>query len=152
MTLSIREQVLQAFYLRLQAVTGVTILRNSGDQVDVAPTAIMVDGGQERHTGAGGDGEVFGQDTYTLRVRVFGYVDAATDEALGGAISDLYAKIVAAILADPTLAGAAQYTREASSSLDDPDWDSDRGRRPNAAFAVNFEVEFVTRNGDPYNR
>ena len=59
---------------------------------------------------------------------------------------------LAAILADPTLAGAAQYTREASSSLDDPDWDSDRGRRPNAAFAVNFEVEFVTRNGDPYNR
>jgi hypothetical protein len=165
MPTSIREQALAAFKSQLDAVAGMaSITRDDYDQTVPAslPALIMVDGGQSRTidlgngsgqsgaTGSGHDGEVFGQEAYTARVVVHGYVDAADSAALGAAISDLYAKVVQAVLADPYLGGAAQYLREAADSLSDPEINLE-GVLPTAVFAVHFEVEFVTKSGDPFS-
>lgn len=155
--LSRRETVLQAFKTQLAVInsagagTTVTIARNVDDALDAAtklPAVIMVDLGMEKN-GADVGGEITGQDRYMLRVGVYGYVSNATDEGLGGDISDLQARIVKAMLADTTLAGAAEYLREAA--MDDPDYDHVDGHRPNAAFITHFEVEFVTKQGDPFS-
>jgi hypothetical protein len=165
MPTSIREQALAAFKSQLDAVTGMaSITRDDYGQTAPGslPALIMVDGGQSRtialgndsgQSGAAGsdrDGEVFGQETYTARVAVYGYVDAADSTALGAAISDLYAKVVQAVLADPYLDGSAQYLREAADSLSDPEINLE-GVLPTAVFAIHFEIEFVTKSGDPFS-
>jgi hypothetical protein len=148
--ISRREAALAAFKTQLETLNTptqvATVARNVRDAVTAPPAVVMVDGGERKNE----DGESFLEDRYTLRVSVYGYVQAATDEQLGGEISELRAKIVAAVLADPFLAGAAEYVREAPDAMDNPDYDEERGRKPSAAMMVNFEVEYTTAKGNPY--
>lgn len=143
---TVRETVLAAFKTQLEtALTGTaTVARNQKDAVTSPPAVVMEDGGQTR------DDSNSAEDRYQMRVRVWAYVAAEDGEdgaAVGGAISTLHAAIVQAVTQDPSLGGSAEYVTEAD--MDDPDWDQDPGTRDNAAFAVNFTVEFVTKTGDP---
>lgn len=155
MPTSRRELVLQAFKTQLSLIntvtTGpaVTVARNVDDAITAPPAVVMVDGGMTKNAGEVG-GEITGQDRYLLRVGVYGYVSNATDEGLGGDISDLNARIARTMLADVSLGGTAGFMREATDAMDDPDYDHERGRRPNAAFMSHFEIEFITRQGDPF--
>lgn len=151
MPLTIRERALEAFKAALENNGGAfAVKRNGGDTLATAnaPAVDIVDGGQTRHVAGGGDGEIFGQDTYTMRARCFGYVRSADGDALGAAISALYGQLVKAALADPTLGGVADYVREAVESLDDPEMNHD-GNRPHANVVVHFEIDYVTKSGDP---
>lgn len=125
----------------------VTLARNVDDAIKVDRALVMVDGGYEKNPES--LGEVMGQDRYLRRFAVFGYCRAATDALLAAAINDLNARLVKAILTDPTLGGVAEYTWERSQ--DNPDWDDEKGRRPNASFTVHFETEYVTKQGDPFS-
>lgn len=140
-----RELVLEAFKAQLGAGAAFAVRRNAGDDLtaDDAPAADLVDGGQVA------DESVFGEVTYTLRARVYGYVRAADGDALGAAISDLHGQVVKNGLSDRYLGGLAEYVREAPESLDDPEMNRD-GARPHAGLVVHFEIEFRTKAGDPY--
>ena len=154
MSLSRREIILAAFKTQLDKINTltagatVTTARNVDDAVAAPPAVVMVDGGMEKNSGTVG-GEIFGEDRYLLRISVYGYASNVTDAGLGADISDLHARIVKTRLADVTLGGVAEYMRE--SAMDDPEWDHERGRRPNAAVMVHFETEFITKQGDPYS-
>jgi len=137
---TIREQCLAAFVTALGTMTGVAVERNRTPLVTRFPSAIVLDGGQSPNTAST-------QVTfYTLRASVEGWVAASTDGGLGPAISELYGKIVAAALADPTLGGVAIDVREGAMS--DPEIDREEGIGPTAAFALDFEIDFLTAEGD----
>lgn len=137
---TIREQCLAAFATALSAMTGVTVERNRSARVTAFPSAIVLDGGQTPGTAS------TQVTVYTLEVAVEGWAAAATDAALGPAISALYGQIVAAALADPTLGGVAVDVREGGMSA--PEIDREEGIGPTAAFEIGFEIDFLTAEGD----
>jgi len=142
MSTSIREQVLAALESRLGTVAGVTVERNRVESVTEFPALVMIDGG---HTVTD---ENTGLKLYRLRIDVEGYVEATTAAELGPALSDLYAKAVAALMADRTLGGIAIDVHEGE--LRDPEIDRTQGHGPHAAFSLAFEVDYATNPTDPY--
>lgn len=137
---TIRERCLAAFAAALGAVPGITIERNRTARVNRFPSIIVIDGGQTPNTAST-------QATfYTLRVSVEAWITAAFDAGLGPAISATYGRILAAALADPTLGGVAVDVREGEMS--DPEIDREEGIGPTAAFAIGFEIDFLTAEGD----
>ncbi len=86
-----------------------------------------------------------------LRVDVECYAKAATDEALGAALSDLYAKVTAKVLEDPTLGNLAIEVTEADDMMGDPIIAKDKTNIPHAAFVLSFLVRFYLRPGNPYS-
>ncbi|MDP6622793.1 MAG: hypothetical protein QF754_11065, partial [Alphaproteobacteria bacterium] len=136
------EQVLAAFTARLAAIPDITVERNRIEPVVAFPTLVMVDGGQtvsEENTGL---------KLYALKLDLEGYTQATTAAELGPALSDLYAKAVAALMTDRTLGGVAIDVREGE--LRDPEIDRTQGHGPHAAFSLAFEVDYATDPADPY--
>ena len=142
MPTSIREQVLAAVAARLGTIGGVTVERNRVEPVTAFPALVMIDGG---HTVTE---ENAGLKLYASRFDVEGYVQTTTAAELGPSLSDLYAKTVAALMADRTLGGVAIDVREGE--LRDPEIDRTPGHAPHAAFSLAFEVDYTTRPADPY--
>lgn len=142
MPTAVREQILAAAATRLATLTGVAVERNRTAAVGAFPALVLRDGGMTP------DDQTLGLTRYRLRFQVEGWVEAATDALLGPALSDLQARVVAALLADVTLGGLAVDLAEGETA--DPEIDRGEGRRPLAAFATDFTVEFFTREGDPY--
>lgn len=138
-----REVVLAAFNAALQSTAGVVPARNLDDPVAAFPAVRVFDGAMSL------DDSYFGEDRYTLEIRVEAYASAATDEALSAALSQLHAAIVVAAMADVTLGGVAEFLRQAPQACESPQWISDPGKRPAAMLAIAFECEFVTATGDP---
>lgn len=152
------ETVLAAFKTQLATINSVapgstvTVARSLDDAIAQGslPTVVMTKGALLKNDGAVG-GEITGQDRYLINIAVWCYEGAATDELLDAALSDIYARVVKTMLANVTLSGAAEYLREAPNAADAPEWDHERGRRPNAALTVFFETEFITKQGDPFS-
>jgi hypothetical protein len=142
MPLSIREQILAAFHVRLQTIANVTVERNRVEPVEAFPTLLMIDGGQSVTE------ENAGVKLHALRVEVEGYVGTTTAADLGPALSDLHGQTVLALLADRTLGDLAIDLREGE--LRDPEIDRAQGHRPFAAFSQTFEIDYFTDPNDPY--
>lgn len=137
---TVREQCLAAFATALGAVPGITVERNRTARVRKFPSAVVLDGGQTPNTAST-------QVTfYTLRVSVEAWITASADAGLGPGISEMYGKILAAALADPTLGAVAVDVREGEMS--DPDIDREEGIGPTAAFEMGFEIDFLTAERD----
>jgi hypothetical protein len=143
MTISIREQCLAAFFATLSGIPGVTAYRNRDKSVpaDKTPALVQVDGGLEP------DDTTHGQMRYIQRITIECFVTSTLDSGLGPATSDLYSKIILAVLADPLLNGLADDVRE--KSMSDPDIDYGEGKSPTAKFTLSFEIEFSTAVGNP---
>lgn len=147
MTLSIQEQALAAFHAALQALRdsdGVTVYRTRDARIadDARPAINVMDGGFDivrRETG---------QTLRTLRVDVECFVGADTDAELGPAVTALSAQVEKAGVADPELGGVSQDVRLESQS--DPIVGQEEGQPPAAAFTLAFEIDFWTRELDPY--
>lgn len=140
---SIREQILAAVDVLLDAITGVTTGRNRTTDIDLSdmPAAIQLDGGHVTtalQTGAA---------TKTLEVSVQCYVTGATEAALTAAIDVLYVQVTTALLADITLGGLASDVREVE--MIEPDPMDDEQEKLFAAFSVEFEIDFETSETDP---
>lgn len=145
----VREQVLAAVHGRMAAfctpaVTGgPTLYRNRRKEVPDAamPALNMLDGGHDDPA------EEAAYTEYPLTVSVDGFVKATADEALGPALSDLHARVVAALLADRTLGGVAVDLTEGGMVSD---LNHGTGTSPQAKFTQFFTVRFWTKHGDPY--
>ncbi|BBK30309.1 hypothetical protein EDC65_2245 [Stella humosa] len=140
------EQVLAAVEARLAAITGfpgLLVERNRDAEVDRFPTLLLIDGDQDRI----GD-ETMGYRRVMLEFMVEGYVSANLQSGLGPARNALYAAVVAALMADPTLGGLAVDLHEGRTSRALGTGD---GQTPAAAFATIYELEFWTREADPYS-
>ena len=137
----VREQVLAAFLQALQGLAGVTVERNRNRDVtaEMMPALVMLDGGQRRR-------DESGLARYAMQVDVEGYVLATSDAALGPALDDLYARTVAAGLADHTLAGLAVDVREGELDVLIV---RDAGK-PAAGFSLAFEIDSFTAPRDPF--
>lgn len=146
---AVRETNLAAFKsLLATAMAGTAdVFRNRKDAITSAgtrPALVVEDGGMTPDTSN------IAEDRYRMRVRVWAYVQAADGEDgedVGADISELHAAIVRAVTTDRTLGGVAEDVEPAD--MDDPEWDQEAGTRDNAAFAIGFNVEFVTKAGDP---
>ena len=137
----VREQVLAALLARLQTLPGVTVERNRNREVtpEMMPALVLLDGGQRRQ-------EETGLARYVAEADVEGYVLAATDAALGSTLNDLYARAVAAALADPTLGGLAVDVREGALDV----MIVRENGKPAAGFSLTFEIEFFAAPADPF--
>ena len=142
MPISIREQILAAFLVRLKTIANVTVERNRAEPVEAFPSLLMIDGGQSVTE------ENAGIKLHALRLDVEGYVSAAKAADLGPALSDLYGQTVLALMADRTLGDLAIDVREGE--LRDPEIDRTQGHRPIAAFSLAFEIDYFTDPNDPY--
>lgn len=147
MTDSIRERILAAFFTQLSGISGVTAYRNrdTGVPEDSLPAVVQRDGGMTR------DYDGNNLLNVTLAVDVECFVSATTDAELGAAISDLYARVTQATLADRTLGGLANDVLEDENMMDGPIIDRSASDKPNAAFNLSFIVTFFLKPGDPYS-
>jgi hypothetical protein len=142
MPISIREQILTAFLIRLQTIANVNVERNRVEPVEAFPSLVMIDGGQSTTE------ENAGFKLHSLRVEVEGYVSATTAADLGPALNDLHGQVVLALMADRTLGDLAIDLREGE--LRDPEIDRIQGHSPHAAFSLPFVVDYFTDPSDPY--
>ena len=137
----VREQVLAAFFAKLQTLAGVAVERNRNREVtpEMMPALVLLEGGQRRQ-------DETGLARYVAEADVEGYVLAATDAALGPTLNDLYARAVVAALADPTLGGLAVDVREGALDV----MIVRESGRPAAGFSLTFEIEFFAAPADPF--
>lgn len=144
MTLSARETVLAAFYALLGDIADVKRFRMPAFElsVDDLPAVVMIDGGDEA-----ADDQV-GALQLGQRVAVVGAVSSATADGLGPALSDMRARIRAALGADPTLGGLAKLVRY--QSTDDPVVVTESGFDPYAVLSLDYLIEFDEGEFDPY--
>lgn len=147
MTDSIRERLLAAFFTNLSGISGVKAYRNRDTEVaaENLPAVVQRDGGMTRDY----DGTAL--LNVTLGVDIECYVSAVADDTLGAAVSDLYAKVTLAALADRTLGGLATDVLEAEQMMGDPVIARDASDKPHAAFLLSFAVSFFLKPGDPYS-
>lgn len=148
MTLSIREQILQAFKTRLEAATydnldgPVTVYRNRMRPPDTTecPLLLMYDGGEQ------GETDITSHRRVVMMVEVTGYV-ATTEASIGADMSDLMAGVFRAILSDRTLGGTASDVREGEVHVETM---GDDAAHPILAFSTEFEVEYWVNPENPY--
>ena len=137
---SCREQLFAILDERLAAIAGVAEYERepSGDP-NAFPALVLYDGGQMQS-----DGEV-GNSQQMLTVTVQGYAEGGAGAAAHGAMNDLHAAVVAALMTEPPLDGLVETIE-------------DRGLRVSVAvlaskrrfgFAQDFEIQFATVRGDP---
>lgn len=145
---SVRETILAEVASRLETAAtaaGAGFARNRLAEVEAPDFWIMYDDGFAVAEG----------DTGGLRrvqsVTVAAYVGAATDAALGPAISTAEAAIEVAIRPedDETLGGLAGVEWVELVEMLDPVFSTDQDARPFAVFEVKFQVTFATDWHDP---
>ena len=143
--MTLREQILVALVLRLGAlnveVPGLEIRRNPRHAITKAPTLVIREGAHTAET----DQNVFTR--YVLSLEIQGFVDAAEDADLGPAINDLYGRVMAVLLTEPSFGGLALDTREREFSVDIATMPG--LSEPAGWFSLGIEIEFLTRAEDP---
>jgi|GEM_PF-1933029 len=154
MPTTIREQVLASVETTLKAIDpdnlGVDRNRDDEPTSDEMPRLVQFDGGHQSKTIANGEAD------RTLGFTVQGYVTVlpvqdgqALRKALTLAADDLYGRTVLALSVDATLGGLAVDIVE--TNFADPEFIVTEGDTPFAVIAIDFEVEFVTAEKDPYS-
>lgn len=160
MPVPVIEQVTRAVLALVQSLgqaEGLTVYRNRRQHVGVGdmPALNLLRVG---HRDSQGVSEEIGHTAYILELGVVGYArldwkdrDSADqdrcDALLDTALTDLYAKVVSAVLADPTLGGLVVDIAEGGLLLD-----ADRGEGKESAgmFDLTLSVTYWTKPGDPY--
>ena len=142
--MSQREAALAAFFSAISGIAGVTVERNRDRPPEVGelPFLVQFDGG---HVVARPETET---DNYTLTVEVEITVTAATPAALGPALNTLWADLVKAATASPTLGDVVQEVRHRS--LGDPEVLQDENEIPVMSATASFDVDFATLEDDPF--
>jgi hypothetical protein len=139
---AVREQIFAAIEDRLRGIASPVVAEverlPSADPVSF-PALHIFDGGHRIV-----DMEA-GTTRYTLTVPIEGYVEQSSGVAAHAALNALYAAVVAAVMPDPPLDGLAE-------TIDEQDFRT--AIAPLASidrlgFAVDFEITFATRRGDP---
>ncbi len=154
MTTAIREQVLAAFETLLGTVTAenvagtITVYRGRRAAVpeEMLPALVM------RAAPVSADQASAAVVRNLERITVTAVATETTDGDLDKALTDLWAALLRAVEADPTLGGLAVDTTLAKA---DPDAADDGGLAGEAVggvgdIATAFIVEYWTRPGDPY--
>lgn len=142
MPTAVREQALAAIRLALETqLTGVRVYRNRSSPIVTFPAVNLADGGMKPDDGT------LGFTRYDLSFVVRGAIEAADDEALGPALSDLQARIVVALMGNVTLDGTVVDIHEGDTETA---FDRPEGRKPVAMIETEFTAVFFTREGDPY--
>ncbi len=135
------ERIVADFKTAVAGVAGLTVERNRDEDVTSFPTAIVFDGDLKS------DERNQGRVDHTLDLDVEIWAQAADGAALGTAINDLFAKVVAAAIADRTRGGIAIDTAEQGRTFR---IDRGEGGKPLGLAVVAFRIEFATASGDPY--
>lgn len=147
MTFSLREQVLQAFKGQLDQIAGVSVFRNRDTEIPESdlPALVMRDGGM-----------AVSYDSHdllrvSLRIEVECFVKAQSDALLGEAISDLAARTMQQVFADPTLGNLAINIEAGEELMSDPVIGHEQGHAPVSAFTLSFRIVFFMKPADPYS-
>ena len=147
MAVTVREQVLAAFFAKLEAITGVyglSVERNRDTEVTGFPTVVQADGPVRA------DRLFSSTTTYTAQVDVEAYVQAdATGKTREEQLDELYGKVVQAVTADPTLGGLAVDVQEIELATRP---DRTPGHMTGGALLASFEIMFETVEGDPFTQ
>lgn len=140
--LAYRELVIEAFRATLQAIPGISrVYRNRTRAVSAWPAIVIYEAGQ------GAPIQSTGETRYRLEVEVECHVAGGSDEELGPAASELYALVLEATQADPSLGGLCSDVEEGEMSPLDPA--NAEGSAPAASFTVSFILDFATQAGRP---
>jgi len=140
-TLAYREAVLAALVTALRGLSGVTVYRQRGKAVKERPALNVLDGGHAEPLC------LTGQTEYRLSVEIEAHVGAAKDEDLGPAASELYARVVETLTADPSLGGLV--TDVAEGAMTPLDHAEAEGAAAAAVFVLEFTVTFATAERNP---
>lgn len=138
-----REAIAQALLAVLEGVSAATTVKRwRGTPFTEAelPAINMIDAGHDRTA------QFSGQADFSLRVTLWLCVLESDDVTVGAALNALYAAVMAAVLADPTLAVAGVVQVE-ETGLGDPDVD-ERGAAPAVIAPLELQVEFQTAELD----
>ena len=143
--MTIREQILAALMVRLGTLVAelpsLVVQRNPRHAITKAPTLVIREGAHTAET----DQNVFTR--YALSLEIQGFVETAEDADLGPAINDLYGRVMAVLLAEPSFGGLALDTREREFSVDIATMPG--LSEPAGWFSLGIEIEFLTRAEDP---
>jgi hypothetical protein len=147
MASTVREQILAAFFTALKALEGtvykLTAQRDRDTEVSEYPALVLLAGEQSAD-----DSFATGVTRYVLTVTVEGYVQETDDgKTTAEKIDELYGKVLQAALSDRTLGGLAVDVREQPL---EQQIDRSAGHPPGGAFSLPFEIEYWTRQGDPF--
>jgi hypothetical protein len=139
MPVSVQESIVVAAVAVLAGMGGVPsvkVVRNLDVPANQPNLAAIFEGGCS----------VAGRDNastmFTLELEIDLYAKPGAD------LADLRARATAALCADPTLGNRAVDLREGSASA--PEIDRIEGHGPMACQTLSFEIDFITRAGDPY--
>jgi hypothetical protein len=137
----VRESILAAIKTALDGVSGATAYRNIYLPLKETelPAMVLFDGDQTSQVHS------VTQMIHNLLVEVECTVEG-TD--VGATQNDIYAKVVQAVCADTTLGGYSVDVREAGMFLDEID--DSRASTVKSTFTINFEVDYLTKEGNPY--
>ena len=144
---SCRERIVAAAAARIAAITGVpglTVARERRSPVtsDELPfVGVFEADAQPREDWSG-------ERAWTLVVSAEGLADGATDTAARTAAANLRAEVEKALYADPTLGGLARDLR-AAPEPPPPQLDAEVPDHV-ADFQAAFEIDFATREDDPF--
>ena len=157
MSLSLHRQVVVAFAQQIAAGLGVAIEQNALDPATVTPgiekVLVQGDGAEPPRYQ-----DVEGIKIYGARVRVLGFVGVRGNEDPFAPLDDLWARILTAIYADPTLDGLL-YGRW-SGNQDTPHFDGltegecdawrfENTANPGATFEQAWLLEYAVEMADP---
>ena len=141
----VREQILTALLSRLATVPGVptgSILRDPSEPVETVPALVLRDLGEVATP------DFSGEDAYTLSFDVEIYAGGNDDAASLAALSGLRAQVDKALAADPTLGGRV---RRLEPRDEPPPTPGNVDGHPNIrAAARGYEIDYATREGDPF--
>ena len=153
--IAIREQVVRAFAALLANLEdehgdAIIVLRGRDAPISAYP-AVIIEEGDER-----GEEPSYGQLDLTMTLTVYGYISFAADEGdtdnagpdYEAAKTDLYARILQAVMVDRTLAGLAVDTQFISMT---PDIAMEAATQA-GMFTIVFEVQYVTATDNPYSQ
>lgn len=141
-----REAIDRAVLGRLRAALApVPVERNLRETVHAsqAPIVSFLEGG---HTA---DIPDTGDVSYDMELPIEATVAAETDAELGAAINDLYGRVLAALMADPTLGGLCVQLTERS--FDPRIAPVEESQEPLANFSLTLTAEFRGEGGGPWS-
>ena len=143
--MTIREQILAALMVRLGTLVAelpsLVVQRNPRHAITKAPTLVIREGAHTAET----DQNVFTR--YALSLEIQGFVETAEDADLGPAINDLYGRVMAVLLAEPSFGGLALDTREGEFLVAIATMPG--LSEPAGWVSLGIEIEFLTRAEDP---
>jgi hypothetical protein len=139
-----REQIMAAVHTRLSTLTGVSVYRNRSDPIPAGgyPAIILMDGDHETETGS------VNETVYTMTFGFLLLLEAAGGIAPGAQLNTLWARLVALMHDDDSLAGTVSVLQEVG--LMDTDIEESDGRSTLTSTELRWQAQFRTPVGDPY--